>query len=119
VSSQVSGGTAELGAVTGPVEGDGGVTHGARLLAFTNAVMAHDEPAIARERNALRAVLSEEAFVDACAVIAAFNVVDRIADATGIPLDPMMAAMSADVRAELDLTHFRSAANTPGVISAT
>ena len=48
------------------------------------------------------------------AVIAAFNVVDRIADATGIPLDDMMLAMSGEVRQKLDLTRFASAANTPG-----
>ncbi len=65
-------------------------------------------------RAAFRAVLSPECFVDAAGIIAAFNVVDRIADATGIPLDPMMVAISADVRRELDLARFGSAANTPG-----
>ena len=66
------------------------------------------------ERERLRAVLSPDAFVDAAAVIGSFNVVDRIADATGIPLDPAMDAMSRDVRDELGLGHFASAANTPG-----
>jgi hypothetical protein len=89
------------------------VSHGARLLAFTEAVMGNDAAALRRERTALRAVLSPECFVDTCAVIAAFNVVDRIADAIGIPLDDMMAAMSGDVRQQLDLTRFASAANTP------
>ena len=58
--------------------------------------------------------MSPAAFVDVCAVIAAFNVVDRVADATGIPLDPMLHAMSGDVREELELARFGSAANTPG-----
>jgi len=58
--------------------------------------------------------VSPAAFVDVCAVIAAFNVVDRVADATGIPLDPMLHAMSGDVREELELARFGSAANTPG-----
>ena len=66
------------------------------------------------ERERLRAVLSPDAFVDTAAVIGSFNVVDRIADATGIPLDPAMDAMSRDVRDELGLGHFASAANTPG-----
>jgi len=52
--------------------------------------------------------------VDACALIAAFNVVDRVADATGIPLDPMLYAGSGDVREELGLARFGSSANTPG-----
>jgi hypothetical protein len=76
--------------------------------------MGNDEAALQRERVALRAVLSPECFVDTCGVIAAFNVVDRIADATGIPLDEMMAVMSADVRQQLDLARFGSAANTSG-----
>ena len=94
--------------------GDGGVEHGARLVAFTEAVMGDDEAALAREREALRAVLSPEAFVDAAAVIGAFNVVDRIADSTGIPLDAGIQVMSEAVRSELDLARFASSANTPG-----
>ena len=93
----MAGGSADLGLVHGTLDADGGVPHGARL---------------AGERRLLRAVLSPEAFFDAACVIGAFNVVDRIADATGIPLDDAMAAMSRDVRKELDLARFASAANT-------
>jgi hypothetical protein len=100
-------------AVIRTVEGDAGVTHGARLIAFTEAVLGEDDARLARERQLLRALLSPEAFVDVCAVIGAFNVVDRVADATGIPLDPMLDAASGDIRQQLDLTRFRSAANTP------
>ena len=105
----------DLAAVNAPDGRDGGVAHGARLLAFTDAVMGADDAALARERKSLRAVLSDEAFVDTCAVAGAFNVVDRIADATGIPLDAGMAAMSAEVRKELDLARFASSANSPGL----
>ncbi len=103
----------DLGTVNGGVDTDGGVEHGARLVAFTEAVMASDEARLAGERAALRALLTPEAFVDAAAVIGAFNVVDRIANATGIPLDAGMAAMSGELRKELDLTRFVSSANTP------
>ena len=113
-SGQVAGQVVELTAVIEKAAGDAGVQHGARLLAFTDAAMGEDEELLARERRALRAVLSPEAFVDACALVAAFNVVDRIADATGIPLDPMLQAASGDVQAELRLSRFGSAANTPG-----
>ena len=105
----------ELAAVNDPTRGDAGVAHGARLLAFTDAAMGRDEAALVRERRALRAVLSDEAFVDTCAVVGVFNVVDRIADATGIPLDAGLAAISGDVRKELGLARFASAANTPGL----
>jgi len=104
----------ELSAVNAPTGGDGGVAHGARLLAFTDAVMGADDGALARERRALCTVLSGDAFVDTCAVVGAFNVFDRIADATGIPLDAGLAASSGDLRVELDLARFASAANTTG-----
>ena len=111
----MSGSTVDLRAVNGEAAGDAGVRHGARLIAFTEAVLGYDDEVLGRERERLRAVLSPAEFVDACAVVAAFNVVDRIADATGIPLDPMLYAGSADVREELELARFRSSANTPGV----
>jgi len=104
----------DLSAVTETAAGDAGVEYGARLLAFTDGAMGEDDALLDRERRALRAVLSPDAFVDACALVAAFNVVDRIADATGIPLDPMLHAASGEVRAELGLARFGSAANTPG-----
>ncbi len=114
MSGQTQGVDVELSGVTGEMEGDGGIAHGAQLLAFTDASMGEDDEALVRERAALRALLTPEEFVDTCAIIGAFNVVDRIADATGIPLDDGFAAMSKDVREELDLARFASAANTPG-----
>ncbi|TMA31627.1 MAG: hypothetical protein E6J87_15240 [Deltaproteobacteria bacterium] len=115
MSGSMHGAQVDLAAVNAPDGRDGGVAHGARLLAFTDAVMGADDAALARERKSLRAVLSDEAFVDTCAVVGAFNVVDRIADATGIPLDAGMAAMSTEVRKELDLARFASSANSPGL----
>ena len=103
--------------ITGKAGGDAGVEHGASLLAFTDAVMGEDDEVLARARQALRAMLPPEAFVDTCAVIAAFNVVDRVADATGIPLDPMLHSASGDIQQALGLARFRSSANTPGVAS--
>ena len=113
-SSQVNETAVDLSTGNGGRESDGGVEHGARLLAFTEAVMSGDDETLDRERAALRALLPSESFVDVAATIGAFNVVDRIADATGIPLDPMIEALSADFRAELNLARFASSANTPG-----
>jgi hypothetical protein len=101
----------DVAAVNGAGDSDGGVTHGGRLLALVEAIMRGESGDTERDR--LRAVLSSEAFVDVAAVIGSFNVVDRIADATGIPLDAAMDAMSRDVRDELGLARFASAANTP------
>ncbi len=99
-------------AVNGDPVDDGGVRHGSLLVAYTDAVMANDTAAIKERRSEMRNALSDEEFVDVAAIIAAFNVVTRIADATGIPLDPMLKDMSAGVREELDLGRFASAANT-------
>ena len=104
----------DLASVNGGARVDAGVEHGALLVALTEAVMGEDEKRLEREREALRAVLSPAAFVDTAAVIGSFNVVDRIADATGIPLDDMIRGASQEVRAELDLARFASSANTPG-----
>ena len=113
MSGQSEGKELDLGSVMGASE-DGGVAHGARLVAFTDAVMANDAEAIAATRAALRDVLDDAALVDTCATIGAFNVVDRIANATGIPLDDGLGLMSGAVRQQLDLARFGSAANTPG-----
>ena len=112
VSSQMTGTEVDVAAVNGTGRADAGVEHGALLLAFTEAVMRGESAAT--ERGRLQAVLSPESFVDAAAVIGSFSVVDRIADATGIPLDSVMVAMSKEVRDQLDLARFASAANTPG-----
>ena len=110
VSSQIAGTEVDLTAVNGSGNADNGVQHGASLLAFTEAVM-RGEPATL-EREHLRDMLSPDGFVDVTAVIGAFNSVDRIADATGITLDSAMYAMSTEVRSQLDLGRFASAANT-------
>lgn len=102
----------DLSAVNGSAAGDAGIEHGAQLISFTEAVMGNDEETLQRERTALRALLTDEQFVDVAATIGAFNVVDRIADSTGIPLDEMMKPISADLRRELNLQRFASSANT-------
>ena len=80
--------------------------------------MGNDDDALNAQRAAVRRLLTAEQFVDVCATIAAFNVVDRIADATGIPLDDMMKMVGGDIPQNLNLTRFRSAANTLGASTA-
>ncbi len=75
--------------------------------------MRGDNDAIRRERQQLLKLLSPDGFIDVAATIGAFNVVDRIANATGIPLDPMIQALGGDLREQLDLGRFASSANTP------
>ena len=114
MSGQVEGAEIDLSAVNGEGGDDGGVDHGAALVAFVEAVMGDDDDALTAARESLRGTLSPAAFVDACAVVGAFNVVDRIADSTGIPLDEGLMTMSSGVRSDLGLARFGSSANTPG-----
>jgi hypothetical protein len=93
-------------------EGDGGVPYGRLLVAFAEAVLGEEEVALTRARDALAAALGSPGLVDAAGVVGLFNAIDRVADATGIPLEPEKAAASADFRATLDLDRFAVAERT-------
>ena len=95
-----------------------GVAEADALLAFTDALVAHDADALARARTGLLERLGPEGLVDTAAVASNFERMDRIADATGIPLDTPLAMMTEDLRGELHLDRFASAANTPAVGAA-
>lgn len=86
--------------------GDGGVAAGAELSAFAEAVIGADDAALAEAISALRAAVGDAGWVDAAGVAATFNAIDRLADATGIPLEDAKAEISADFRAEIGLDAF-------------
>ena len=98
--------TYDLAAVTGTLESDGGVPHGRLLVGFAEAALGVDDAALARARDALMTALGPPGLVDAAGVVGLFNAIDRVADATGIPLEPEKATASADFRAALDLDRF-------------
>jgi hypothetical protein len=54
----------------------------------------------------LKQALGIKGLVDAAAVVGFFNAIDRVADATGIPLDPERLESTADFRAELCIDGF-------------
>jgi hypothetical protein len=95
--------TYDLAAVTGTPQGDGSVPEGAQLVAFAEAVLGDNDAKLARAREALMTALGPLGLVDAAGVVGLFNAIDRVADATGIPLEPEKAAASADFRVALDL----------------
>jgi hypothetical protein len=78
------------------------------LLAFADAAIGGKPGSLASARAALVGALGVEAMVDAAAVIAGFDGITRIADATGIPLEPPKAEQTADLRAPLRLDAFES-----------
>ncbi|MBV8190839.1 MAG: hypothetical protein JOY64_27635 [Alphaproteobacteria bacterium] len=89
-------------------DGDSGVLHEAALLAFADAAIL-DRAKLADARATLSAVAGHETMVDAAAVIAGFDAITRVADGTGIPLEPPKAVATAEWRAELGIDAFWSA----------
>jgi hypothetical protein len=95
-----------LAIVTAAERGDGGIPHGAVLVSLADAVLGDDEDALGALRLAAYRALGPAGLSDAVAVIGLFNAIDRVADATGIPLEPDKAAASADFRVALGLDRF-------------
>ncbi len=91
---------------------DSGVPNAEALLAWTDAAIAHDDVATAHARARVVEAAGAEAAVDAAAIIGNFERMTRIADGTGIPLDPPMNALGTEIQHDLGLRSFGSAANT-------
>lgn len=115
VSSQASGEHANLESIVAGSSVDSGVAGNDSLLRFAEAALDRDNDAIASARAAVVNALGEPAMIDAAGVIANFQRMVRIADGTGIPLDEPVAALTADIRDQLSLNDYGSAANTPPV----
>lgn len=98
--------------VTGAATEEGGVAHGGLLTAFAEAVIRGDDAALGYTRDALAAAVGADGLVDAAAVVATFNAIDRVADATGIPLDSGTARMTVDLRASLGIDGFAAGKET-------
>ena len=114
VSGEKAGLTVDLDvAMDAAKPGDAGVPAGAELLAFATAAnrRSADLPQV---REALRAVVGDEAVLEAAATVAAFNGLVRVADGTGIQLDPSMLAATTADRAKLGIDDFAGAANSEG-----
>jgi hypothetical protein len=85
--------------------GGSGVAHEIELLAFADAAI---DPAAdpASTREALAAAIGGDATIDAAAVIAGFDAITRVADGSGIPLEPPKAEASAEWRARLGIDDY-------------
>jgi len=88
--------------------GGSGVAHEAELIAFADAALG-DGDSLAAARSALVGRAGKEAMIDAAAVVAGFDAITRVADGTGIPLEPPKAEASADWRARLGIDAFWTA----------
>jgi len=118
VSARITGDDVDMQmAVDGSTGSDGGIAYGALLSDFATAAVTADDALLEKSRARIRDELGVEQLVDAAALIAHFEKVDRIADATGIPSDLPLQLMAGDLRRQLGLEHFASARNTsrPGI----
>ena len=106
-SARATGDAVDLNAIVDEEAGDGGIPHGGLLKAFAEATLADGGTPLTGVRKRLRNALGDAALVDAAAVIANYSALDRVADATGIPLEPAKETGTADLRAELGIDAFR------------
>ena len=115
-SGKISGSELDVSAVTDDAAAAGsGIAHAETLLAFTEAAVKGSDDELAAARDQLLAELGPDCLVDAAAVVSNFERMVRIANSTGIPLDPPMNAISEDLRADLGLDEFCSSAHTPEI----
>jgi hypothetical protein len=85
---------------------DGNIRYGALLVAFADAVLGGDDARLADVRSEIRAKMGDAALVDAAAIVATFNAIDRVADSTGIQIEEAKAEATADFRAALGINAF-------------
>jgi AhpD family alkylhydroperoxidase len=92
-------------------EGDAGVAHGAELLALAEA-MVRGRPPLDQARAAAAAVLDPEQLLGAIATTAAFVLLNRVSDTSGIPLDDMAVGLLDRVPEEVGLDSLPGARRT-------
>ena len=96
----------DLKALTSDGFDDSGGANGGLLADFTEAVLGNSESQLGVARQRLGSKLSDGGLVDASAVIANYNALDRVADATGIPLEAAKEANTVELRAVLGINDF-------------
>ena len=114
MSSEFQGDKVDVSAITDPKAADAsGIPQAGVLVAFADAVVGRDDGELDRAREAVLNELGVQGLVDTAAVASNFERMARIADGCGIPLDPPIVMLTEDVRDDLGLDQFASAAITP------
>ena len=114
VSGEASGEAVDPHAVTDPkAAATSGVADAVVLIAFADALVQGDDAALVDARRGLIEAMGDEGMVDTAAVASNFERMVRIADATGIPVDSPVNAMTEGMRSDHGIDRFGSSANTP------
>jgi hypothetical protein len=79
------------------------------LIELAEAILGGDEARLARARSAIVAAMGAAALVDAAGIAGLFNAIDRVADATGAPLEEAKAADTASLRDAIGIDEFDAA----------
>ena len=79
---------------------------GRELVAFVDAAHGSDAAALTAARAALRNSLGDAATVDAAGVLGNFNQMNRLADATGMPVGPGSMRRTEELRAATGIARF-------------
>lgn len=105
VSGQQNKETYDINAIRDPSI-DSGVPHGTLILQLTDALIRGAQQDFESIRSAAIGSMGEQAVIDILTVASAFNGITRVADATGIPLDPNTEQSTEYIRAILDINRF-------------
>ena len=84
-------------------DADGGVEHGALLRRFAMAILGRSDEDLAAVREEASRTLGAARAAQAGRIVASFDGINRVADATGIRLDAQVATPNADLIEELEL----------------
>lgn len=76
------------------------------MIEFAEAVLGDDDARLRAARQTIHDALGPDAVVDSAGVAGLFNAIDRVADATGAPLEDDKAEMSAALREEIGIDAF-------------
>lgn len=93
-------------------DSDPGVDHASHLRSLTEAAIGSRWQELATVREDATAAMGEQVMVDALTVAAGFNGITRVADATGIPLDPATQEVTRSMRAGTGIDAFDYAAKS-------
>jgi len=109
-SAEHSGGKVDYNAIIGGVAaGSTGIPNDTLLIEFAEAVLDDDPARLDAARQAILNGMGGEALSDSAGVAGLFNAIDRVADATGAPVEPWKADETADLRAAIGIDAFAAA----------
>ena len=106
-SIEQTGADYDLNGIAG--DGDGGIPDGRVLIEFAESVIGDDDARLTTARGQLLQTMGAAALVDAAGVVATFDAIDRVADATGTPVEEAQLESAAEIRGELGIDRFPSA----------